>query len=48
MKHQALFSSKDKSTKIKVSSAAILFGAIRVNIVCYRYLVVVDLPQLRL
>ena len=31
MKHQALFSSKDKSTKNKVSSAAILFGAIRVN-----------------
>ena len=31
MKHQALFSSRDKSTKIKVWSAAILFRAIRVN-----------------
>ena len=31
MKHQALFSSKDKSTKIKVSSAAILFGTLRVK-----------------
>ena len=31
MKRQALFSSKHKSTKIKVSSAAILFGAIRVK-----------------
>ena len=29
MKHQALFSSKDKSTIIKVSSAAILLGALR-------------------
>ena len=32
MKHQALFSSKDKSRKIKESSAAILLGALRVNI----------------
>ena len=48
MTHQASFSSNDKSTKIKVSSAAILFRAIRVNIVCYRYLVEVDLLQLRL
>ena len=31
MKDQALFSSKDKSKKIKVSSAAILLGALRVN-----------------
>ena len=31
MKHQALFSLKDTSTKIKVSSAAILFGTIRVK-----------------
>ena len=31
MKHQALFSSKDKSTNIKVLSAAILLGALRVN-----------------
>ena len=30
MKHQALFSSKDKRKKIKVSSAAILLGALRV------------------
>ena len=32
MKHQALFSSKDKSKKIKVSSAAILLGALRVTV----------------
>ena len=32
-KHQALFYSKDKSKKIKVSSAAILLGALGVNIV---------------
>ena len=32
MKHQALFSSKDKSKKIKMSSAAILLGALRVKI----------------
>ena len=31
MKHQALFSPKDRSKKIKVSSAAILLGALRVN-----------------
>ena len=31
MKHQALFSSKDKTKKIKVSSAAILRGALRVK-----------------
>ena len=31
MKYQALFSSKDKSTKIKVLSAAILSGAKRVK-----------------
>ena len=30
MKNQALFFSKDKSKKIKMSSAAILFGALRV------------------
>ena len=33
MKHQALFSSKVKSEKIKLSSAAILLGAVRVNMV---------------
>ena len=32
MKHQALFSSKDKSKKIKVSSAAIFVGHLRVKI----------------
>ena len=32
MKHQSLFSSKDKTKKIKVSSAAILLGALRVKI----------------
>ena len=31
MKLQALFSSKNKSKKIKVSSAAFLFGALRVK-----------------
>ena len=30
MKHQALFSSKDKCKKIKVSSAAILLDSLRV------------------
>ena len=33
MKNEALFSSKDKSKKIKISSAAILFGALWVNFV---------------
>ena len=33
MKHQALFSSKDKNKNIKVSSAAILLGALRINII---------------
>ena len=33
MKHQALFSSKGESKKIKVSSAAILLGALRVKMV---------------
>ena len=32
MKHQALFSSRDKSKKVKVSSAAISFGAISVKL----------------
>ena len=32
MKHQALFSSKDKSKKIEVSSVAILLGAVRVKL----------------
>ena len=31
MKNQALFSSKDKSKKNKMSSVAILFGALRVK-----------------
>ena len=31
MKQQALFSSKDKTKKIKVSFAAILLGALRVK-----------------
>ena len=38
MKHQALFSSKDKSRKIKVSSAAILLGALRVKIANFKEL----------
>ena len=33
MKHQALVSSKDKSEKIQVSSAAILLGFLRVKTV---------------
>ena len=32
IKHQALFSSKDKSKKINVSSPAVLFGPLRVKI----------------
>ena len=32
MNHQALFSSKDKSKNIKVSSAAILLGALRIKL----------------
>ena len=31
MKHQALFSLKDRNTKVKMSSASILFGAIRLK-----------------
>ena len=31
MKNQALFSSKDKSRKIKLPSAATLFGALKVK-----------------
>ena len=31
MKHQALFSLKDESKEIKVSSAATLLGPLRVN-----------------
>ena len=31
MKYQALFSSKDKSNQLKMSSTAILFGALWVN-----------------
>ena len=38
MEHQALFSSKDKTKKIKVSSAAILLGALRVNPKMLKYL----------
>ena len=38
MKHQALFSSKDKSIKKKkVSSAAILFGSIRVKVIYFQH-----------
>ena len=32
MKHHALFSSKDKSKKIKILSVVILLGSLRVNI----------------
>ena len=35
MKHQALFSSKDKSKIIKVSSAAILLGALRAKSITF-------------
>ena len=34
MKHHILFSSKDKSKKIKVLSAAILIGTLRVKVNC--------------
>ena len=33
MKHQTLFSSKGKRKKIKMSSAAILLGSLRVNLI---------------
>ena len=33
MKHQTLFSAKDKSKNVKVLSAAILLGALRVNMI---------------
>ena len=32
MGHQASFSSKDKNKRIKVSSAAILYGSLSVNV----------------
>ena len=35
MKHQALFSSKDKSKKIKCLLLQFLFGALRVNLALY-------------
>ena len=35
MKHQALFTSKDKSKNIKMSSAAILLGALRVKLASF-------------
>ena len=35
MKHQALFSSKDKNKIVKVSSAAILLGALRVKSITF-------------
>ena len=34
MKRQSLFSSKDKSKKMKVSSTAVLLGALRVKTYC--------------
>ena len=36
MKNQALFSLKDKSKKIKMPSAAFLFGALRVKTMLYQ------------
>ena len=33
MKHQALFSSKDKSKKLKCRLVQFLFGAFRVNVI---------------
>ena len=38
MKHQALFSSKDNIKKIKVLSAAILLGALRIRF-AYRHII---------
>ena len=35
MKNQALFSSKDKSKKLKCHLLQYLFGALRVKIICY-------------
>ena len=37
MKHQALFSSKDKSKKLKCRLLQFLFGALRVKTVYSRY-----------
>ena len=43
MKHQTLFSSKDKSKNKKVSSAAILLGALRVKLLLlYEWFVGLD------
>ena len=38
MKHHALFSSKGKSKKNTVSSAAILLGTLRVNVITEQHL----------
>ena len=38
MKHQALFSLKDKSKKIQVSSAAVMLGSLRVKLWTYGYI----------
>ena len=41
MKNQALFSSKDKTKKLKCRLLQFLFGALRVNALLKRYLAVV-------
>ena len=46
MKYQALFSLKDKSKKIKMSSAAFLFGALRVKVYEYTFSAFLSLLQL--
>ena len=38
MKHQALFSLQDKCKKIKVASAAILLGSLKVNVLVCQHL----------
>ena len=35
MKNQALFSSKDKSKKLKCRLLQFLFGAVKVKVLCY-------------
>ena len=45
MKNQALFSSKDKSTKLKCRLLQFLFGALRVNSNCYKYITLTDLQH---
>ena len=46
MKHQALFSSKEKSLKKKLSSAAILLASLRANKIHVVWIFVTVIPYL--